>query len=179
MMNKFSPGIMTAGGPTDIDGAGSIIPSIARYLFPFRSLLLSMLVVSVLIVGVYNAVELVRGISDSPTQHSVPELCQWMPGDPTLYYLRTKLGVNYDAGHWFHMSENFMSAHSILRAKNSQGACVRARARVCGVGAGGESTNHIFYDLLTFPTAGWFPTHYPSLLHDSIFVQREIAAPYT
>ena len=123
---------MTAGGPTDIDGTGSIIPSIARYLFPFRSLLLSMLVVSVLIVGVYNAVELVRGISDSPTQHSVPELCQWMPGDPTLFYLRTKLGVNYDAGHWFHMAENFMSAHSILRAKNRQGAC----APVC-VGWGG------------------------------------------
>ena len=35
---------------------------------------------------------------------------------PVIFKLRTKLGVNYDAGHWFHMSENFMTQHSILRA---------------------------------------------------------------
>lgn len=48
--------------------------------------------------------------------HHTPAPCTWSPGDPTLYYLRTKLGVNYDASHWFHMSENFMTQHSILSA---------------------------------------------------------------
>jgi hypothetical protein len=37
---------------------------------------------------------------------------------PVIYNMRTALGVNYDAGHWFHMSENFMTQHSILRSKN-------------------------------------------------------------
>lgn len=37
---------------------------------------------------------------------------------PVIFKLRTKLGVNYDAGHWFHMSENFMTQHSILRASD-------------------------------------------------------------
>lgn len=45
-----------------------------------------------------------------------PAQCTWQEGDPTLYHLRTKLGVNYDAGHWFHMSENFLAEHSRLRA---------------------------------------------------------------
>ena len=35
-----------------------------------------------------------------------------------LFQLRTKLGVNYDAGHWFHIAENFMVQHSTLREKN-------------------------------------------------------------
>lgn len=41
--------------------------------------------------------------------------CVWQQGDPVIYHLRTKLGVNYDAGHWFHMAENFMVQRSILR----------------------------------------------------------------
>jgi len=44
--------------------------------------------------------------------------CPWSEGDPVLFHLRTKLGVNYDAGHWFHMAENFMVQHSILRSTN-------------------------------------------------------------
>lgn len=41
--------------------------------------------------------------------------CHWQEGSPVLYNIHTKLGVNYDAGHWFHMSENIMVQHSILR----------------------------------------------------------------
>ena len=44
--------------------------------------------------------------------------CVWHEGDPVLYHLKTKMGVNYDAGHWFHMAENFMVQHSILRDAN-------------------------------------------------------------
>lgn len=41
--------------------------------------------------------------------------CSWQEGMPVYYNIHTKLGVNYDAGHWFHMSENIMVQHSILR----------------------------------------------------------------
>lgn len=43
--------------------------------------------------------------------------CVWDGNGPVIYNMKTKMGVNYDAGHWFHMSENFMTQHSILRAK--------------------------------------------------------------
>ena len=41
--------------------------------------------------------------------------CNWQLGDPVFLNLKTALGVNYDGSHWFHMSENFMTYHSILR----------------------------------------------------------------
>lgn len=47
--------------------------------------------------------------------------------DPTatstaeLFYLQTISGVHYDGGHWFHVAENFMVQHSILRASHSEG----------------------------------------------------------
>ena len=46
---------------------------------------------------------------------TVQHRCLWKEGDPVVYHLKTKMGVNYDAGHWFHMAENFMVQHSILR----------------------------------------------------------------
>lgn len=46
---------------------------------------------------------------------TIQHRCQWKEGDPVVYHLKTKMGVNYDAGHWFHMAENFMVQHSILR----------------------------------------------------------------
>lgn len=52
------------------------------------------------------------------TKSATERHCSWKPGDPVIYNLKTKMGVNYDAGHWFHMSENFMTQHSILRAKD-------------------------------------------------------------
>jgi hypothetical protein len=41
--------------------------------------------------------------------------CIWNNNDPVIYNMRTKLGVGYEGGHWFHMAENFMVQHSILR----------------------------------------------------------------
>jgi hypothetical protein len=35
--------------------------------------------------------------------------CTWKDGDPVLYHMRTKLGVNYEGDHWFHIAENFMT----------------------------------------------------------------------
>lgn len=43
--------------------------------------------------------------------------CTWEEGMPVMYQLKTKLGVNYESGHWFHMAENLMVQHSILRAQ--------------------------------------------------------------
>lgn len=37
---------------------------------------------------------------------------------PALINVETHLGVNYDAGHWFHMAELIMTRHAELRAKN-------------------------------------------------------------
>eukprot|EP01040_Poterioochromonas_malhamensis_P007099 gene7099-7666_t len=37
---------------------------------------------------------------------------------PIFVNVKTQLGVNYDAGHWFHMAENIMVEHSILRKKD-------------------------------------------------------------
>lgn len=53
------------------------------------------------------------------TTDRLPEhKCHWTPSDPIFYNIHTKLGVNYDGGHWFHMAENIMTMHSVLRAQN-------------------------------------------------------------
>lgn len=44
--------------------------------------------------------------------------CVWHPGNPVLYNLNTKLGVNFEADHWFHMSEIFLTKHSSLRGQH-------------------------------------------------------------
>jgi hypothetical protein len=33
----------------------------------------------------------------------------------SLFVMQTALGVHYDAGHWFHVAENFMAQHSMVR----------------------------------------------------------------
>lgn len=53
-----------------------------------------------------------------PSLATLQHRCAWKEGDPVVYHLKTKMGVNYDAGHWFHMAENFMVQHSILRSAN-------------------------------------------------------------
>ena len=50
------------------------------------------------------------------TQSYLQHRCVWHEGDPVIFNLKTKMGVNYDAGHWFHMAENFMVQHSVLRS---------------------------------------------------------------
>lgn len=44
---------------------------------------------------------------------------------PVLIHVETKLGVNYNAGHWFHMSELIMTQHAALR---KSGALANASA---------------------------------------------------
>ena len=40
--------------------------------------------------------------------------CSWEVGDPVLLNLKTKLGVNYEGSHWFHMAENLMVMFDII-----------------------------------------------------------------
>lgn len=40
--------------------------------------------------------------------------CNWKLGDPVLLNLKTKLGVNYEGSHWFHMAENLMVMYLIF-----------------------------------------------------------------
>jgi len=54
---------------------------------------------------------------------------------PAMFLLKTKLGVTYGGGHWFHMAENFMAQHSVLRAA-----------------AGGSTRNSIYFN---FDEAGF------------------------
>lgn len=58
------------------------------------------------------------GTLNPQTDTQLTRLCNWQEGDAVIYHLKTKLGVTYDAGHWFHMSENFMAQHSKLRERN-------------------------------------------------------------
>lgn len=46
--------------------------------------------------------------------------CDANAATATLYLMRTSLGVNYDGGHWFHVAENFMAQHSMLRESKRQ-----------------------------------------------------------
>ena len=39
-------------------------------------------------------------------------------GIPHAFLLRTKSGVNYEGGHWFHIAENFMARHSVMLENN-------------------------------------------------------------
>ena len=43
--------------------------------------------------------------------------CKWDTSMPVFVNVKTKLGVNYDAGHWFHMAENLMVEHALLQRK--------------------------------------------------------------
>lgn len=45
------------------------------------------------------------------------QMCPPSKSNPVLFNMRTKLGVSYSASHWFHIAENFMTYHSILREK--------------------------------------------------------------
>lgn len=40
---------------------------------------------------------------------------------PEIYALKTISGVHYDGGHWFHVAENFMVQHSILKLSQREG----------------------------------------------------------
>ena len=57
--------------------------------------------------------------SISSTPFSSLRQCEWREGGPLFFDLHTKLGVTYDAGHWFHMAENFLTARSTLRKQGA------------------------------------------------------------
>jgi len=59
----------------------------------------------------------IPSLEDIQAVTPLSEKCLWTPKDPIFYNIHTNLGVNYDAGHWFHMAENIMTYHSILRSK--------------------------------------------------------------
>jgi hypothetical protein len=41
--------------------------------------------------------------------------CDSTSATSSLYVMQTSLGVNYDGSHWFHVAENFMAQHSVVR----------------------------------------------------------------
>ena len=55
-------------------------------------------------------------LTTSSVTHS-HESCAWKEGDPELFHLKTSSGVHYDGGHWFHVAENFMVQHTLLRQR--------------------------------------------------------------
>eukprot|EP01031_Cornospumella_fuschlensis_P040231 gene40231-49022_t len=70
---------------------------------------------------------------------AIAHRCSWTPDDPVLYTIKTHLEVNYDAGHWFHMSENLLTYHSILRTHHISADILSAR------------TVYFLFDNPTFP----------------------------
>ena len=57
------------------------------------------------------------GSTSSNTAHVLT--CKWNPGDPVFYILKTKMHINYNGGHWFHMAENFMAEYSQRRSQRT------------------------------------------------------------
>eukprot|EP01038_Epipyxis_sp_PR26KG_P014598 gene14598-19604_t len=55
--------------------------------------------------------------------------CQWHENGPVLFHIKTKLGVNYDAGHLFHMAENILTQHSVVRALENNGESNKSNIR--------------------------------------------------
>lgn len=56
-------------------------------------------------------------LTSSAASHSHHETCVWKEGDPQLFHLKTSSGVHYDGGHWFHVAENFMVQHTLMRQR--------------------------------------------------------------
>ncbi|RYH21492.1 hypothetical protein EON65_20525, partial [archaeon] len=65
--------------------------------------------------------------------------CAWTSEDPVLYTIKTHLEVNYDAGHWFHMSENILTYHSMLRTRHTPADIL------------GANTAYFLFDNPSFP----------------------------
>lgn len=55
------------------------------------------------------------GSNQGPAQIGAPvTTCDAATATASVFVLQTALGVNYDAGHWFHVAENFMAQHSLV-----------------------------------------------------------------
>jgi hypothetical protein len=69
--------------------------------------------------------------SSTMSSHSHHDTCVWKEGDPQLFHLKTSSGVHYDGGHWFHVAENFMVQHTLMRQRQkSQGIGLASSSEV-------------------------------------------------
>jgi hypothetical protein len=83
-------------------------------------------IILVLVIALYSFISTTEDIYFDQSETSFHDKkssshhCDVNPSLPAVYLfnIKTKLGVNYDAGHWFHMAENLMVEHSLLRRKN-------------------------------------------------------------
>ena len=101
---------------SELDTPNSLSNTVKSSRLNYRSLVYLfgvILAVSVVIV-IINTEETSKSLIQSQSSSTS---CTFGSDGPVLFNLRTKMGVNYDAGHWFHMAENFMTQHSILREK--------------------------------------------------------------
>lgn len=106
----------------------SYLASIYSYITMFNSYYSRyiIIVIVILIILLYSHVYL------SPTSIVINSTHSIYPSDISsncssqydhyiIYNINVKLQVNYDANHWFHMAENIMTYHSILRSKGRLG----------------------------------------------------------
>lgn len=62
---------------------------------------------------------LLRGSTVGIPTHTKFESCTWSEADPQLYHLKLSEHVNFFGSHWFHVAENVLVQHSILRKKDA------------------------------------------------------------
>ncbi len=90
-------------------------------LFSTKAILWCLCIISIIAVLFRNiALHGDTFITNMDTSISGKEVCRNSHNIVALYNLKTKLGVSYDGGHWFHMAENFLTEHSLLRESNRQ-----------------------------------------------------------
>lgn len=76
------------------------------------------LVTTIVIVILFHDFDIWPSAWGSPEMLEIRK-CKWTESDPAIFSMRTKTNVFYDAGQWYHMTENFLIQHSILREKNA------------------------------------------------------------
>lgn len=114
----------------------SYLASIYSYITMFNSYYSRyiIIVIVILIILLYSHVYLSPTSIDINSTHSIfpsdisssynsndKSNCSSQYDHYIIYNINVKLQVNYEANHWFHMAENIMTYHSILRAKGRLG----------------------------------------------------------
>jgi hypothetical protein len=85
---------------------------------PLNALLvLTALIIFIYTANIWKSNEITSNISKEKFHNSNHETCVWSEGDPQLFHLKTSSGVHYDGGHWFHVAENFMVQHTLMRQR--------------------------------------------------------------
>lgn len=94
----------------------SVYKILKRFSLWQWSSIIGLTLISIIIYSFYIDKDNIKILNNGLT---IKKTCEWdVNNDPVIYKLKTKMGVNYEADHWFHMSENFMTSHSILREQN-------------------------------------------------------------